>query len=463
MNTCGRGIDEDRRILAVSKCLEDAMEAALRKALELALKIAMTEVSRLTDQALRDVRDQIYESQQENITLKLRLQNIHAEHDNPKLTNKSRFKSAGSVRDTQESDGDNGANMNKEDTSDPEKKFKTDPTRHTDNIQHVEPSDQDPSLSELVFKQVKVENEKPEPEDRRPSIDILYQIKECFNTMSRRPNGIKENQIILAVSTSLENALEAALRGAFEVAVEIAVKEVSRLTGQALRDIKDQIHETQQENISLKQRLQQIHTEQTIAKQLSDANPRRSRIRYDNLGQNTPINVCEKVSKKDECVKETFNEIGNDGYPRSHEMRTSPLNENDISDHIQQVNPSDQDPSSFQPKFEQVKVKNEKAEPGLDGSSGCDFDARPDCSFDRRSNKEFELDRIALAQSKQSEDCGPDSEQQKNETESLDPGPSLDTKWGQTCNPSCMFVNSVDIHFIVKVISIIITFSITSL
>lgn len=92
---------------------------------------------------------------------------------------------------------------------------------------------------------------------------------------------------------------------------------------------------------------------------------------------------------------------------------------------IQQVEPSDQDPSSFQPKFEQVKLKNEKAESDLIGSSGCDFDARPDCSFDRISNKEFELDRIALAQSKLTEDWSPDSEQQKNETESLDPGPSL--------------------------------------
>lgn len=44
MNACVKGIDEDRRILAVSKCLEDALEAALRNALKLALKIAMTEV-----------------------------------------------------------------------------------------------------------------------------------------------------------------------------------------------------------------------------------------------------------------------------------------------------------------------------------------------------------------------------------------------------------------------------------
>lgn len=145
--------------------------------------------------------------------------------------------------------------------------------------------------------------------------------------MSPRPKGIKENQIILAVSTSLEDALEAALRGAFEVALEMAVKEVSRLTGQALRDIQDQIHETEQENISLKLRIQKIHTDQTNAKQVSDANPRRSRIRYDNLGQNTPRHFCEKVSEKaDEYGKQHFYEIGDDGYPRSHEMRTADIN-----------------------------------------------------------------------------------------------------------------------------------------
>lgn len=98
------------------------------------------------------------------------------------------------------------------------------------------------------------------------------------------------------------------------------------------------------------------------------------------------------------------------------------------SDHIQQVEPRDQDPLSFQPKFEQVKVKNEKTEPKepvLKGSSACDFNSRPDYSFDRRSNEEFELDRIALAQFKL---LRPDSELQQTETEHLYGGPSLGKK-----------------------------------
>lgn len=145
--------------------------------------------------------------------------------------------------------------------------------------------------------------------------------------MNPRPNGIKENQIIVAVSKCLEDALEAALRGAFEVALDIAVKEVSRLTGQALRDIQDQMHENEQENISLKLRLQQIHTDQINAKQVSAADTRRSRIRSDNLSENTPRNVCDKVSEKaDEYVKETFYEIGDDGRSRSHEICTAAIN-----------------------------------------------------------------------------------------------------------------------------------------
>lgn len=94
------------------------------------------------------------------------------------------------------------------------------------------------------------------------------------------------------------------------------------------------------------------------------------------------------------------------------------------TDHIQHES-SDQDPSSFQPVFEQVQVKNEKPEPVfLDGSSGYVSDDRPDYCFDQRSNEELGLDRIALAQSKLLEDWIPDAEQQYKETGPLDQRPS---------------------------------------
>ncbi|XP_057189155.1 zinc finger protein 260-like isoform X2 [Triplophysa rosa] len=406
MNPCVKGIDEDSRILAVSKCLEDALEAALRNALELALKIAMTEFSRLTDQALRDVRDQIHESQQENITLKLRLQHIHAEHDNPKLTNQSRIKSTGSVPETQESDG-----VNEEDTSDPEKKFKTIHTQHTDNIQHVDPSDQDPSSSELVFEQVKVENEKPEPEDQGPSIEISWSSSGCVSSFSTPFDGLNQSVDKTSLTQSTQNCRE--------VRTVQSSLYVCKFCGYAFHTESDR-----------RNHHMQYHKPVLKGKGVNATRMKKQKQQRFPPGC-SPFHctVCNQRFKRLENLKI---------HLRIH-------TENNTSDHIQQVEPSDQDLSSFQPKFEQVKVKNEKAEPDLDGSSGCDFDDRPDCSFDRRSNEEFELDRIALAQSKLSEDWRPDSELQKNETESLDPGPSLGTS--EILVPSSGCVSSLSTPF----------------
>lgn len=58
------------------------------------------------------------------------------------------------------------------------------------------------------------------------------------------------------VSLSFQDELAATIHGAFEVALEIAVLEVTKLVGQALGDVRDQMHETLRENKSLKQRLQ---------------------------------------------------------------------------------------------------------------------------------------------------------------------------------------------------------------
>lgn len=58
------------------------------------------------------------------------------------------------------------------------------------------------------------------------------------------------------VSLSFQDELAATIHGAFEVAVEIAVLEITKLVGQALGDVRDQMHETLRENKSLKQRLQ---------------------------------------------------------------------------------------------------------------------------------------------------------------------------------------------------------------
>nr|XP_055067944.1 zinc finger protein 235-like isoform X3 [Misgurnus anguillicaudatus] len=207
--------------------------------------------------------------------------------------------------------------------------------------------------------------------------------------MDHRVKGIEEDHVISAVSRCVEDA--------FEVALEIAVNEISRLMVQAMQDVRKQIHETQQENITLKLRLQQIHAEQDNPKQLA-ADPNLYRVDSDNLENDTPD------------LKMEFK-----------------------TDHMQHMEPSDQDPSLFQPTFEQIQVKNEKPEPEepvLDVSSGCDSDVEPDCCFDQRSNEELGLDRIAMAQSKLLEDWRPDLQQQHSETAPLDQRPSLDISLG---------------------------------
>ncbi|XP_065145641.1 uncharacterized protein [Paramisgurnus dabryanus] len=195
--------------------------------------------------------------------------------------------------------------------------------------------------------------------------------------MNPRENGGGEVNVI---ARCLEDALKVALSGAFEVAMEIAVKETSKLMAQVLQDVRGQIHETQQENINLKLRLQQIHAEQDNPKQLT-ADPNQSRINSD-----------PEMEFKTEIMEHT--------------------------------EPSDQGQSPFQTVFTQVLVKNVKPEPEdpvLDGRSGSD--ARPDCCFDQKSNEECGLDRIFVAQSKLF--CRLDSEQLHSETGSLDEEASL--------------------------------------
>ncbi|XP_065145640.1 uncharacterized protein [Paramisgurnus dabryanus] len=182
--------------------------------------------------------------------------------------------------------------------------------------------------------------------------------------MNPRENGIVEDNVI---ARCLEDALKVALRGAFEVAMEIAVKETSKLMAQVLQDVRGQIHETQQENINLKLRLQQIHAEQDNPKQLT-------------------ADSDQEMEFKTEMIKHT--------------------------------EPSDQGQSSFQTVFTQVLVKNVKPEPEdpvLDDRFGSD--ARPDFQ------KECGLDRISVPQSKLFWRL--DSKQLHSETRSLDEEASL--------------------------------------
>lgn len=72
------------------------------------------------------------------------------------------------------------------------------------------------------------------------------------------------------VSISFQDELAATIHGAFEVALEIAILEVTKLVGQALGDVRDQMHETLRENKSLKLRLQTAEEERDAVRGLSD-------------------------------------------------------------------------------------------------------------------------------------------------------------------------------------------------
>ncbi|KAJ8401720.1 hypothetical protein AAFF_G00376910 [Aldrovandia affinis] len=67
--------------------------------------------------------------------------------------------------------------------------------------------------------------------------------------------------LVSELSFSFQDELTATIHNAFGVAVEIAVLEITKLVGQALGDVRDQMHETLRENKSLKQRLQSAELE----------------------------------------------------------------------------------------------------------------------------------------------------------------------------------------------------------
>ncbi|KAJ8266107.1 hypothetical protein GJAV_G00125940 [Gymnothorax javanicus] len=67
--------------------------------------------------------------------------------------------------------------------------------------------------------------------------------------------------LVAELSFSFQDELTATIHNAFGVAVEMAVLEITKLVGQALGDVRDQMHETLRENKSLKQRLQAAEVE----------------------------------------------------------------------------------------------------------------------------------------------------------------------------------------------------------
>ncbi|KAJ7996034.1 hypothetical protein DPEC_G00232900 [Dallia pectoralis] len=74
------------------------------------------------------------------------------------------------------------------------------------------------------------------------------------------------SSLIAELSFSFQDELTATIQNALGVAVEIAVVEVTKLVGQVLRDVRDQMHETLRDNKSLKYRLQAAELELCAAR-----------------------------------------------------------------------------------------------------------------------------------------------------------------------------------------------------
>lgn len=160
------------------------------------------------------------------------------------------------------------------------------------------------------------------------------------------------------MSMSFQDEVAATIHGAFEVAVEIAVREVSKLVGQALGDVRDQMHETLRENKSLKLRLQSAEKELDSARlcaagdgqvQLSLNHPNQpdsphnsdrpkseNHTRHDEDQAKTSLNVsvkktCEYLIVEAEASCErldgTFSEICEDGRVCSQTLNVTPSDE----------------------------------------------------------------------------------------------------------------------------------------
>ncbi|XP_063042855.1 fez family zinc finger protein 2-like [Engraulis encrasicolus] len=254
------------------------------------------------------------------------------------------------------------------------------------------------------------------------------------------------------LSTSFQDELAATIQGAFEVAVEIAVREVNKLVGQALGDVRDQMHETLRENKSLKLRLQTAEKELDYVRlggvadgevQVSvchsghmDTPVINHRLKTENLVENqteTTLNVSVKktsdyliVEAEASCerIDGSFSEICEDGRvcsqsfnsTDSHETVSSlgklkdvkqtstPCQENkDSASHSDERQSHGEATSSYEPTLE-LRVKEEK--PDLDLDSGAIPGTDSQLGFEDVGEGP---DGFLLAQSKLLEDWRPEA------------------------------------------------------
>lgn len=259
------------------------------------------------------------------------------------------------------------------------------------------------------------------------------------------------------VSLSFQDELAATIHGAFEVAVEIAVLEVTKLVGQALGDVRDQMHETLRENKSLKQRLQTTEQELNDARQCVETtrgvSPQRQLSTsplHNNLAKtqkqskDNELNIKSsysldeygyeiveaEISSERQKDHGSFSEISEDGRVCSQDLhpasRGQSIPHHDLLKEVREETSSlcmdhkacvesishsglettfgDNDPSPLHIEaqsleMEQVRVKEENGS-GSGPSSGS--------SFDSVVKEDFGPDSLSLVQSKMLEEWKPD-------------------------------------------------------
>lgn len=252
------------------------------------------------------------------------------------------------------------------------------------------------------------------------------------------------------ISISFRDELAATIHGAFEIALDVAVREVSKLVGQALGDVREQMQETLRENKSLKLRLQSAKTELDSARNCSvdtrhlltqsqavqvngpqcgialpskedskDDGERRETSMTVHANETSDLPVSDALTGR-ECLDETFSEICEDGRVCSQSLKLAPPAKSSsprlIGDtkpdlpihHTQTVDgchEAGSQPETILPLQvpQEVQVKEEKPDVGQGPGSV----SRPDAqlNFD---NSTGNADGLALAQSRLLEDWRPD-------------------------------------------------------
>ncbi|XP_067113406.1 uncharacterized protein si:ch211-284e13.5 [Osmerus mordax] len=237
---------------------------------------------------------------------------------------------------------------------------------------------------------------------------------------------IPPDTAVAELTFSFQDQLTATIHNAFGVAVEIAVVEITKLVGQVLRDVRDQMDEALRDNKSLKFRLQeaenelcsvrsaQVEPQQSVTNGVSATAQVHQLLNSLNVSHSTtaeklspfedqaisPTNRLEfETEVKD--INESFCEIGEDGRVFTQDIKPD-IESPSISDQKEDFGSEDDAVHRNDPEVAdvgpRVQVKVEAAD------QGCNLTFSPSSD----TEEEYCADRLSVAQSKLLEDWRPE-------------------------------------------------------